>query len=191
MVPLDQAAYTRMRRRPGVGPFAGSLLPVTVPGAGNFGFHPSLPACATCGIRPRGPRCNVGNFIEPVIRFCRIRTAPFGPLRPLPAAPGLFAEPRQREHPGMGQRAPGGALPIFNTGPLIPPDDDGQQHAVFQPVGDDHAAAGLQLGITGLPTTGTPRSFHGHPAVGRDNELQIQLTFNGASQRRWTIRAWS
>jgi uncharacterized protein (DUF1501 family) len=68
MVPLDQAAYnTYAAGRQGLALPQGSLLPVTVPGAGNFGFHPSLTNIRNLWNQGRVALvCNVGNLLEPV-----------------------------------------------------------------------------------------------------------------------------
>jgi uncharacterized protein (DUF1501 family) len=186
MVPLDQAAYnTYAAGRQGLALSQGSLLPVTVPGAGNFGFHPSLPGMRNLWNQGRVALvCNVGNLIEPV-------TAPQVLQNPNRAPSGLFDHFQQQVFSqnlvnentlGWGNSM-GGALPIFNTGPLIPPLMTMVNNTPYfkGPSATITLQPGLQLGITGLPTTGTPPvRFTAIQQLAGINELQIQVnTFNG------------
>jgi len=161
VVPLDQAAYNTYAAGRGALALAqSSLLPITVPGAGNFGLHPSL-----TGIRNLWNQghvavvCNAGNLVGPV-------TASQVLQNPTLAPSGLFDHFQQQvfaqnltneNTSGWGNRL-GRDLPVFNTSPLIPylmsmvnnsPYFKGPSATVtLQP--------GIQLGINGLPSTGTP-----------------------------------
>ena len=186
MVPLDQAAYnTYAAGRQGLAIPQGSLLPVAVPGAGNFGFHPSLTGIRNLWNQGRVALvCNVGNLIEPV-------TAPQVLQNPNRAPSGLFDHFQQQVFSqnlvnentlGWGNSL-GGALPIFNTAPLIPPLMTMVNNTPYfkGPSATITLQPGLQLGITGLPTTGTPPvRFTAIQQLAGINELQIQVnTFNG------------
>jgi uncharacterized protein (DUF1501 family) len=186
MVPLDQAAYnTYAAGRQGLALAQGSLLPVTVPGVGNFGFHPSLTGVRNLWNQGRVALvCNVGNLIEPV-------TAPQVLQNPNRAPSGLFDHFQQQVFSqnlvnentlGWGNSM-GGALPVFNTGPLIPPLMTMVNNTPYfkGPAATITLQPGLQLGITGLPTTGTPPvRFTAIQQLAGINELQIQVnTFNG------------
>ncbi len=107
MVPLTQAAYnTYAATRTGLALSQGSLLPVTVPGQGNFGFHPSLAGLRNLWNQGRVALvCNVGNLIEPVTAAQVLANPERGAFRPLRSlsATGLLAESAQREHTGMGK----------------------------------------------------------------------------------------
>jgi uncharacterized protein (DUF1501 family) len=186
MVPLDQAAYnTYAAGRQGLALSQGSLLPVTVPGAGNFGFHPSLTNIRNLWNQGRVALvCNVGNLLEPV-------TAPQVQQNPNRAPSGLFDHFQQQVWSqnlvnentlGWGNSL-GGNLPVFNTAPLIPylmtmvnntPYFKGPSATItLQP--------GLQLGITGLPATGTPPvRFTAIQQLAGIDEPSIQVNaFNG------------
>jgi len=186
MVPLDQAAYnTYASGRQGLALPQGSLLPVTVPGVGNFGFHPSLTGIRNLWNQGRVALvCNTGNLIEPV-------TAPQVLQNPNRAPSGLFDHFQQQVFSqnlvnentlGWGNSM-GGALPVFNTGPLIPPLMTMVNNTPYfkGPTATITLQPGLQLGITGLPTTGTPPvRFTAIQQLAGINELQIQVnTFNG------------
>jgi len=186
MVPLDQAAYnTYATGRQGLAIPQGSLLPVAVPGVGNFGFHPSLTGIRNLWNQGRVALvCNVGNLIEPV-------TAPQVLQNPNRAPSGLFDHFQQQVFSqnlvnentlGWGNSL-GGALPIFNTAPLIPPLMTMVNNTPYfkGPSATITLQPGLQLGITGLPTTGTPPvRFTAIQQLAGINELQIQVnTFNG------------
>lgn len=190
MVPLTQAAYnTYAATRTGLALPQGSLLPVSVPGQGNFGFHPSL-----AGIRNLWNQghvalvCNVGNLIEPV-------TAAQVLANPERAPSGLFDHFQQQVFSqnllnenvrGWGNSL-GNNFPLFNTGPLIPmlmtmvnntPWLKGPgQTITLQP--------NLQLGITGLPSTGAlPLRFDTLKQVTALPETSIQVNaFNGRVSR--------
>ena len=158
---------------PGFGPFAGKPLAGYRPRRREFRI-PSESSRHAQPVEsgPRGPRLQRRQPYRTghgAAGSAESEPRAFGPLRPLPAA-GLFAEPRQREHPGVGQQH-GRRLADLQHGAADPsPDDDGQQHAVLQrPVGDDHAAARPATGDHRLAhDRDASRSFHGHPAVGRD-----------------------
>jgi uncharacterized protein (DUF1501 family) len=128
--------------------------------------------------------CNVGNLIEPV-------TAPQVLQNPNRAPSGLFDHFQQQVFSqnltnentlGWGNSM-GGALPIFNTGPLIPPLMTMVNNTPYfkGPSATITLQPGLQLGITGLPTTGTPPvRFTAIQQLAGINELQIQVNaFNG------------
>src|SRR5262245_35944233 len=68
VVPLDQAAYnTYASQRSTMALAQSSLLPITVPGVGNFGFHPSLTGIRNLWNQGRvAVVCNAGNLLEPV-----------------------------------------------------------------------------------------------------------------------------
>jgi uncharacterized protein (DUF1501 family) len=190
MVPLDQAAYnTYASGRGGLALSQASLLPVTVPGVGNFGFHPSL-----TGIRDLWNQgvvalvCNVGNLLEPV-------TAPQVLQNPNRAPSGLFDHFQQQvwsqnlvnENTLGWGNSMGGALPIFNTGPLIPPLMTMVNNTPYfkGPAATITLQPGLQLGITGLPTSGTPPvRFTAIQQVAAINEPSLQVNaFNGRVTR--------
>ncbi len=190
MVPLDQAAYnTYASGRGGLALSQGSLLPVTVPGVGNFGFHPSL-----TGIRDLWNQghvalvCNVGNLLEPV-------TAPQVLQNPNRAPSGLFDHFQQQVWSqnlvnentlGWGNSL-GGSLPIFNTGPLIPYLMTMVNNTPYfkGPAATITLQPGLQLGITGLPTSGTPPvRFTAIQQLAGINEPSLQVNaFNGRVTR--------
>jgi uncharacterized protein (DUF1501 family) len=186
MVPLDQAAYnTYASGRGGLALPQSSLLPVTVPGVGNFGFHPSL-----TGIRDLWNQgvvalvCNVGNLLEPV-------TAPQVLQNPERAPSGLFDHFQQQvwsqnlvnENTLGWGNSMGGALPIFNTGPLIPNLMTMVNNTPYfkGPAATITLQPGLQLGINGLPATGTPPvRFTAIQQVAAINEPSLQVnSFNG------------
>ena len=190
MVPLDQAAYnTYASGRGGLALSQSSLLPVNVPGVGNFGFHPSL-----TGIRDLWNQgvvalvCNVGNLLEPV-------TAPQVLQNPNRAPSGLFDHFQQQvwsqnlvnENTLGWGNSMGGALPIFNTGPLIPPLMTMVNNTPYfkGPAATITLQPGLQLGITGLPTSGTPPvRFTAIQQVAAINEPSLQVnSFNGRVTR--------
>jgi uncharacterized protein (DUF1501 family) len=190
MVPLTQSAYnTYAATRTGLALPQGSLLPVNVPGQGSFGFHPSL-----TGIRNLWNQghvalvCNVGNLIEPVTAAQVLANPERGPS-------GLFDHFQQQVFSqnllnenvrGWGNSL-GNNFPLFNTGPLIPmlmtmvnntPWLKGPgQTITLQP--------NLQLGITGLPSTGAlPPRFETLKQVTALPETSIQVNaFNGRVSR--------
>jgi uncharacterized protein (DUF1501 family) len=190
VVPLTQAAYnTYAATRTGLALPQGSLLPISAPGQGNFGFHPSL-----TGIRNLWNQnhvalvCNVGNLIEPV-------TAAQVLANPERAPSGLFDHFQQQVFSqnllnenvrGWGNSL-GSNFPLFNTGPLIPmlmtmvnntPWLKGPSQTItLQP--------NLQLGITGLPPTGAlPLRFDTLKQVASLPEISIQVnSFNGRVSR--------
>jgi uncharacterized protein (DUF1501 family) len=161
VVPFEQNAYnTYAAGRGGLALPRASLLPINPIGGGQFGFHPSL-----TGIRDLWNQgkvavvCNVGNLLEPV-------TAQQVLQNPNRAPSGLFDHFQQQvwaqnlvneNTEGWGNSL-GGNFTSFNAGPLIPmlmtmvnntPFLKGAASTItLQP--------GLQLGITGLPTTGVP-----------------------------------
>jgi uncharacterized protein (DUF1501 family) len=186
MVPLDQAAYnTYASGRGGLALSQASLLPVNVPGVGNFGFHPSL-----TGIRDLWNQgvvalvCNVGNLLEPV-------TAPQVLQNPNRAPSGLFDHFQQQvwsqnlvnENTLGWGNSMGGALPIFNTGPLIPNLMTMVNNTPYfkGPAATITLQPGLQLGINGLPSTGTPPvRFTAIQQLAAINEPSLQVNaFNG------------
>jgi len=188
--PLDQAAYnTYAATRTGLALPRESLLPISVPGQGNFGFHPSL-----TGIRNLWNQghvalvCNVGNLIEPV-------TAAQVLSNPERAPSGLFDHFQQQvfsqnllnENTRGWGNSLGSNFPLFNTAPLIPmlmtmvnntPWLKGPSQTItLQP--------NLQLGITGLPSTGAlPTRFDALKQVAALPETSIQVNaFNGRVSR--------
>jgi len=190
VVPLDQAAYnTYATTRTGLALSQGSLLPVSVPGQGNFGFHPSLAGIRTLWNQGHvAVVCNVGNLIEPV-------TAAQVLSNPERAPSGLFDHFQQQTFSqnllnentrGWGNSL-GSNFPLFNTAPVIPmlmtmvnntPWLKGPAQTItLQP--------NLQLGITGLPSTGAlPLRFDTLKQVASLPELSIQVnTFNGRVSR--------
>jgi uncharacterized protein (DUF1501 family) len=181
VVPLDQAAYnTYASGRGSLAIPQGQLLPITVPGAGNFGFHPSLTGIRTLWNQGRvAVVCNVGNLIEPV-------TAPQVLQTPTLAPSGLFDHFQQQVFSqnltndntrGWGNSL-GGFLPIFNTAPLIPPLMTMVNNTPYfkGPTANITLQPGLQLGITGLPTTGTPPvRFTAIQQLAGINELSMQV----------------
>jgi len=161
VIPLDQAAYnTYAAGRGALALSQGSLLPITVPGAGNFGFHPSLTGIRNLWNQGRvAVVCNTGNLVEPV-------TAPQVFQNPNRAPSGLFDHFQQQTFSqnlvnentlGWGNSL-GGNLPVFNSGPLIPYLMTMVNNAPYfkGPASTITLQPGLQLGINGLPTTGTP-----------------------------------
>lgn len=187
VVPLDQTAYnTYAAGRGALALPQSSLLPVTVPNAGSFGFHPSL-----TGIRDLWQQgkvalvCNVGNLLEPV-------TAPQVLANPNRAPSGLFDHFQQQVWSqnlvnentlGWGNSL-GGQLPIFNTAPLIPPLMTMVNNTPYfkGPEATITLQPGLQLGITGLPTTGTaPPRFTAIQQLALIAEPQVQV--NAFNQR--------
>jgi uncharacterized protein (DUF1501 family) len=190
VVPLDQAAYnTYATTRTGLALSQGSLLPVSAPGQGNFGFHPSLAGIRTLWNQGHvAVVCNVGNLIEPV-------TAAQVLSNPERAPSGLFDHFQQQTFSqnllnentrGWGNSL-GSNFPLFNTAPLIPmlmtmvnntPWLKGPgQTITLQP--------NLQLGITGLPATGAlPLRFDTLKQVAALPETSIQVNaFNGRVSR--------
>src|SRR5262245_1130880 len=190
MVPLTQAAYnTYATTRTGLALSQGSLLPVTVPGQGNFGFHPSLAGLRNLWNQGRVALvCNVGNLIEPV-------TAAQVLANPERAPSGLFDHFQQQvfsqnllnENTRGWGNSLGNNFPLFNTGPLIPmmmtmvnntPWLKGPgQTITLQP--------NLQLGITGLPATGAlPLRFDALKQLTSLPETSVQVNaFNGRVSR--------
>jgi uncharacterized protein (DUF1501 family) len=190
VVPLDQAAYnTYATTRTGLALSQGSLLPVSVPGQGNFGFHPSLTGIRTLWNQGHvAVVCNVGNLIEPV-------TAAQVLSNPERAPSGLFDHFQQQvfsqnllnENTRGWGNSLGSNFPLFNTAPVIPmlmtmvnntPWLKGPAQTItLQP--------NLQLGITGLPSTGAlPLRFDTLKQVASLPELSIQVnTFNGRVSR--------
>jgi uncharacterized protein (DUF1501 family) len=190
VVPLDQAAYnTYATTRTGLALSQGSLLPVSVPGQGNFGFHPSLAGIRTLWNQGHvAVVCNVGNLIEPV-------TAAQVLSNPERAPSGLFDHFQQQvfsqnllnENTRGWGNSLGSNFPLFNTAPVIPmlmtmvnntPWLKGPAQTItLQP--------NLQLGITGLPSTGAlPLRFDTLKQVASLPEIPIQVNaFNGRVSR--------
>ena len=181
VVPLDQAAYnTYATSRGALALSQGSLLPITVPGAGNFGFHPSLPGIRTLWNQGRvAVVCNTGNLIEPV-------TASQVLQNPNRAPSGLFDHFQQQvfsqnlvnENTRGWGNSLGGFLPIFNTAPLIPTLMTMVNNTPYfkGPTATITLQPGLQLGITGLPQTGTPPvRFTAIQQLSAINELSLQV----------------
>jgi uncharacterized protein (DUF1501 family) len=190
MVPLDQPAYnTYATNRGGLALSQGSLLPVSVPGAGSFGFHPSLTGIRDLWMQGKVALvCNVGNLMEPV-------TAPQVLQNPNRAPSGLFDHFQQQVFSqnlvnenirGWGNSM-GSHFPVFNVSPLIPmlmtmvnntPWLKGPAQTItLQP--------NLQLGITGLPPTGAlPLRFDALKQVTSLADSSIQVNaFNGRVSR--------
>jgi uncharacterized protein (DUF1501 family) len=190
VVPLDQAAYnTYAATRTGLALSQGSLLPVSVPGQGNFGLHPSLAGIRTLWNQGHVALvCNVGNLIEPVTAAQVLANPERGPS-------GLFDHFQQQvfsqnllnENTRGWGNSLGNNFPLFNTAPLIPmlmtmvnntPWLKGPgQTITLQP--------NLQLGITGLPPTGAlPLRFDTLKQVTALPEIPIQVNaFNGRVSR--------
>ena len=181
MVPLDSAAYnTYAAGRGALALSQGSLLSVTVPGAGNFGFHPSLTNIRNLWNQGRVALiCNVGNLVEPV-------TAPQVLQNPNRAPSGLFDHFQQQTFSqnlvnentlGWGNSL-GGNLPVFNTAPLIPTLMTMVNNTPYfkGPSATITLQPGLQLGINGLPTTGTPPvRFTAIQQLAAINEISMQV----------------
>ena len=160
VVPLDQAAYNTYASGRGALALAqSSLLPITVPGVGNFGLHPSLTGLRTLWNQGHlAIVCNAGNLVEPVTSSQVLQNPTLAPS-------GLFDHFQQQvfsqnltndNTTGWGNRL-GGNLPVFNSDPLVP---DLMSMVNNSPYFKGPAATitlqpGLQLGINGLPTTGT------------------------------------
>lgn len=190
VVPLDQSAYnTYAAGRGALALPQASLLPVTVPGAGSFGFHPSLPGLRDLWNQGKVALvCNVGNLLEPV-------TAPQVLANPNRAPSGLFDHFQQQvwsqnlttdNVEGWGNTL-GSNFLTFNTGPLIPMLMSMVNNTPYLkgPAPSITLQPGLQLGITGLPTTGTPpvrfTSLQQLTAL-PDSSLQVSA-FNGRVAR--------
>jgi uncharacterized protein (DUF1501 family) len=190
VVPLDQAEYNVYATNRGAMALSqGSLLPISVPGEGNFGFHPSL-----TGIRSLWQQgnvavvCNVGNLIQPVTPQQVLSNPSLAPS-------GLFDHFQQQvfsqnlvnENTRGWGNSMGGYFPIFNTAPLVPmlmtmvnntPWLKGSAQTItLQP--------NLNLGITGLPPTGTlPVRFDSLKQLTSLAETSIQVNaFNGRVSR--------
>jgi len=190
VVPLDQPEYnTYATNRGALAIPQASLLPISVPGEGNFGLHPSL-----TGIRNLWQQgkvalvCNVGNLIQPVTPQQVLNNPTLAPS-------GLFDHFQQQvfsqnlvnENTRGWGNSVGGYFPTFNTGPLIPmlmtmvnntPWLKGSvQTITLQP--------NLNLGITGLPPTGAlPVRFDALKQLAALAETSIQVnTFNGRVSR--------
>lgn len=190
MVPLDEPGYaTYAAGRGSLGLPKAGLLPVAVPGAGNYGFHPSLAGVRDLWMQNKVALvCNVGNLLEPV-------TAPQVLANPKLAPSGLFDHFQQQVYSqnlvnentlGWGNRL-GGRLPSFNNAPLIPylmtmvnntPYFKGPAPVItLQP--------GLQLGVTGLPATGAlPARFSAIKQLADVQEPELQVNaFNARVAR--------
>jgi uncharacterized protein (DUF1501 family) len=186
MVPLDSAGYnTYAAGRQGLAIPQGQLLPVNVPGVGTYGFHPSL-----TNIRNLWNQgdvalvCNVGNLIEPV-------TAPQVLQNPNRAPSGLFDHFQQQvfsqnlvnENTRGWGNSLGQFLPVFNTAPLIPTLMTMVNNTPYfkGPTATITLQPGLQLGINGLPASGTPPDrFTAIRDLAAINEIQLQVNaFNG------------
>jgi uncharacterized protein (DUF1501 family) len=190
VVPLDQPAYnTYAMTRGGMALPQGSLLPISVPGEGNFGLHPSL-----TGIRSLWQQgkvafaLNVGNLIQPVTPQQILNNPSLAPS-------GLFDHFQQQvfsqnlvnENTRGWGNSMGSYFPIFNGAPLIPmlmtmvnntPWLKGPSQTItLQP--------NLNLGITGLPPTGAlPVRFDALKQLTSLAETSIQVNaFNGRVSR--------
>jgi len=186
MVPLDSAGYNQYATgRQGLAIPQGQLLPVTVPGVGTYGFHPSLPNIRNLWNQGDVALvCNVGNLIEPV-------TAPQVLANPNRAPSGLFDHFQQQvfsqnlvnENTRGWGNSLGQFLPVFNTAPLIPYLMTMVNNTPYfkGPTATITLQPGLQLGINGLPATGTPPDrFQAIQQLAAINEIQLQVNaFNG------------
>jgi uncharacterized protein (DUF1501 family) len=190
VVPIDQPAYnTYVTNRGAMALSQGSLLPVTVPDAGNFGFHPSL-----TGIRSLWQQgkvalvCNVGNLIEPATPaqvLANPRLAPSGLFDHFQQQ--VYSQNLVNENTRGWGNSMGSNFPTFNTAPLIPmlmsmvnntPWLKGPAQTItLQP--------NLNLGITGLPPTGPlPTRFDALKQVTSLAETSTLVnTFNGRVSR--------
>ena len=190
VVPLDQAGYnTYATNRGALALPQASLLPINPVGSGAFGLHPSLTGIQTLFNQAHvAVVCNVGNLVEPV-------TASQVLANPSLAPSGLFdhfqmqtwsQNLRNDNTEGWGNSL-GADFQGFNAGPLIPmlmgmvnntPFLKGATSTItLQP--------GLQLGISGLPTTGTPPvrfSALQDLTTLVDNSLQVNA-FNSRTER--------
>ncbi|MBO0857164.1 MAG: DUF1501 domain-containing protein [Chloracidobacterium sp.] len=181
VVPLDQAGYnTYATGRGALALSQSSLLPIAVPGAGNFGFHPSLTNLHNLYNQGHvAVVCNVGNLVAPV-------TAPQVLQNPTLAPSGLFDHFQQQTFSqnlvndttlGWGNSL-GGNLPVFNTAPLIPYLMTVVNNTPYfkGPAATITLQPGLQLGITGLPTTGTPPvRFTAIQQLAAINDISLQV----------------
>jgi uncharacterized protein (DUF1501 family) len=185
IVPLDQAAFNTYTSNRGALALAqSSLLPITVPGVGNFGLHPSL-----TGLRDLWNQgklavvCNAGNLLQPVTAqqvLANPALAPSGIFDHF--AYQVFSQNLTSDNTEGWGNALGSNFTGFNTGPLIPmlmtmvnntPYLKGAAATItLQP--------GIQLGINGLPPTGTPPvRFTGLQAVASLTEGSSMVnTFN-------------
>lgn len=190
VVPRDQAAYnTYAMTRGGMALPQGSLLPISVPGEGNFGLHPSLTGIHSLWQQGKVALvCNVGNLIQPVTPQQVLSNPSLAPS-------GLFDHFQQQvfsqnlvnENTRGWGNGMGAYFPIFNTAPLIPmlmtmvnntPWLKGSAQSItLQP--------NLNLGITGLPPTGAlPVRFDGIKQLTSLAETSTQVNaFNGRVSR--------
>jgi uncharacterized protein (DUF1501 family) len=190
VAPHDQAAYnTYAMTRAAMALPRGSLLPISVPGEGNFGLHPSLTGIHSLWQQGKVALvCNVGNLIQPVTPQQVLNNPSLAPS-------GLFDHFQQQvfsqnltnENTRGWGNSLGGYFPIFNTAPLIPmlmtmvnntPWLKGAAQTItLQP--------NLNLGITGLPPTGAlPVRFDALKQLTSLAETSIQVNaFNGRVSR--------
>jgi uncharacterized protein (DUF1501 family) len=190
VVPLDQAAFnTYASQRSTLALAQSSLLPITVPGVGNFGFHPSLTGLRNLwnqGHLAVVP--NAGNLVEPV-------TAPQIFQNPKLAPSGLFDHFQQQvfaqnltndNTTGWGNRL-GGNLPVFNSAPLIPDLMTVVNNSPYfkGPAATITLQPGIQLGINGLPVSGTlPARFTAIQQLAAIPETSLQVNnFNARVTR--------
>ena len=180
IVPLDTAAYaTYAAGRGGLALPAGSLLPITVPGVGTFGLHPSMTGIQTLWQQGKvAVVCNMGNLIEPVTPSQVLATPALAPS-------GLFDHFQQQTFSqnlrsdnteGWGNNL-GSNFTTFNPDPLIPMLMTMVNNAPFLkgPNATITLQPGLQLGISGLPSTGTPPAqFSGLQQVAAISEVSTQ-----------------
>jgi uncharacterized protein (DUF1501 family) len=190
VVRLDQPAYnTYATTRGAMALPQGSLLPISVPGEGNFGLHPSL-----TGIRSLWQQgkvaiaCNVGNLIQPVTPQQVLNNPSLAPS-------GLFDHFQQQvfaqnlvnENTRGWGNSVGSYFPTLNTAPLIPMLMTMVNNTPWLkgPAQTITLTPNLNLGITGLPPTGPlPVRFDGLKQVTSLAETSIQVNaFNGRVSR--------
>jgi uncharacterized protein (DUF1501 family) len=185
VIPTDQAEYnTYATNRGALALPQGSLLPISVPGEGNFGMHPSLPGIR--GLWQQGKValvCNVGNLIQPVTPQQVLNTPSLAPS-------GLFDHFQQQvfaqnllnENTRGWGNSVGTYFPTFNSGPLIPMLMTMVNNTPWLkgPVQTITLQPNLNLGITGLPPTGAlPARFDSIKQVAGLAETSVQVnTFN-------------
>jgi uncharacterized protein (DUF1501 family) len=161
VIPLDSAGYATYASNRGALALAqSSLLPINPAGAGSFGLHPSMPGIQSLFSQGKvAIVCNVGNLFEPV-------TSSQVLANPAVAPSGLFDHFQQQtwaqnlrndNTQGWGNSL-GKQIQGFNSGPLIPMLMGMVNDSPFLKGGASTITLqpGLQLGITGLPATGTP-----------------------------------
>lgn len=180
IVPLDSAAYATYAQGRGALALAqSSLLPISVPGVGNFGLHPSLTGIQTLWQQGRvAVVCNMGNLIQPATPTQVLSNPSIAPS-------GLFDHFQQQTFSqnlksdnteGWGNNL-GGNFTSFNPDPLIPMLMTMVNNTPFLKGSTANITLqpGLQLGINGLPPTGTlPTQFSGLQQVANTTEVSSQ-----------------